>query len=351
MSNEWDVEPTEDFEEDVETKVYQITSYPADLTLKGYLDKVDADQILVPDFQRKYVWDQKRASKLIESFLLGLPVPGVFLYKIRSSNKLSIIDGQQRILSSVRFFQNRFEEKIFRLSGVMPRWEGRTYDELDEPDRLLLNDTVLRATIVQQLDPADDSSIYHIFERLNTGGMNLNPMEIRRSVYQGAFANLLEELNENEHWRNIIARPKIDKRLRDVELVLRVLALQTGWKVYEKPMKTFLNTFMADINKKSEADLKQFLADVKIDFEWAVRIIDEQLWEKPFHLRGPMNYAVLDSVFSVVANSNEELEDFSSRFESLLSSPAYLSATSVSTSDERVVKIRFEEAEKYLGGD
>ena len=109
----WDVEPTENFDEDVETKVYQITAYPADLTLRGYLDKSVAEQLLIPDFQRKYVWDQKRASKLIESFLLGLPVPGVFLYKNKGSNKLSIIDGQQRILSSVRFFQNPLEEKIF----------------------------------------------------------------------------------------------------------------------------------------------------------------------------------------------------------------------------------------------
>ena len=351
MATDWEVDPTEDFDEDVETKVYQITSYPADFTLKGYLSKVEAAQITVPDFQRKYVWDQKRASKLIESFLLGLPVPGVFLYKNKSSNKLSIIDGQQRILSSVRFFQNRFDEKIFRLSGVMPKWEGRTYDELDEPDKLLLDDTVLRATIVQQLDPSDDSSIYHIFERLNTGGMNLNAMEIRRSVYQGKFANLLEELNEDMHWRNIIARPKIDKRLRDVELILRILALQRSAEVYEKPMKTYLNSFMASFNRMSEFDQDEALASMKLDFEWAVRIIDEQLGDKPFHLRGPMNYAILDSVYSAVANLDEEPEDLAVKFSELKSSPAYMSAISVSTSDERVVKIRFAEASKYLGVD
>ncbi|WP_268800136.1 DUF262 domain-containing protein [Pseudomonas huanghezhanensis] len=349
MVAEWEVDPTEDFDEDVETKVYQITSYPADFTLKGYLSKVDAAQIIVPEFQRKYVWDQKRASKLIESFLLGLPVPGVFLYKIKSSNKLSIIDGQQRILSSVRFFQNRFDEKIFRLNGVMPKWEGRTYDELDEPDKLLLDDTVLRATIVQQLDPADDSSIYHIFERLNTGGMNLNAMEIRRSVYQGKFANLLEELNENVHWRNIIARPKIDNRLRDVELILRILALQCNSETYEKPMKTYLNSFMASLGRMTESEQDDSLKNMKMDFERAVRIIDEQLGDKPFHLRGPMNYALLDSVYSAIANLDDEPDDLDLKFTNLKSSAAYLSAISVSTSDEKVVKIRFEEAAKYLG--
>lgn len=349
--SEWDVDLTEDFDEDVETKIYQITSYPADLTLKGYLDKVKAEQIVIPEFQRRYVWDQKRASKLIESFLLGLPVPGVFLYKIRSSNKLSIIDGQQRILSSVRFFQNRFEEKTFRLIGVMPKWEGKTYDELDEPDKLLLDDTVLRATIVQQLDPADDSSVYHIFERLNTGGMNLNPMEIRRSVYQGDFAILLQELNENEDWRSIIARPKTDKRLRDVELILRVIALQQDWGRYEKPMKTFLNRFMAKINNMAEAERKLLLDNIREDFDWTVGVMRDQLGEKPFHIRGPVNYAVLDSVYNAVSNCADEPVGLGEKFRNLILNPDYLSAVSVSTSDERVIKIRFEEAEKYLGGN
>jgi hypothetical protein len=346
---EWDVDLTEDFDEDVETKIYQITSYPADLTLRGYFDKVKAEQIFVPDFQRNYVWDQKRASKLIESFLLGLPVPGVFLYKVRASNKLSIIDGQQRILSAVKFFQNRFEEKIFRLTNVMPKWEGKTYEELDEPDRLLLDDTVLRATIVQQLDPADDSSVYHIFERLNTGGMNLNPMEIRRSVYPGEFAGLLMELNENKNWRTIIARPKIDKRLRDVELILRIVALQQDWQNYEKPMKTFLNGFMAKVNRVPEEERAALLENIRVDFERAVKILSEQLGDKPFHIRGPMNYAVLDSVYNAVACANEEPEGLAEKFQVLISSATYLSAVSVSTSDERVIKIRFEEAMKYLG--
>ncbi|MBV7545119.1 DUF262 domain-containing protein [Pseudomonas sp. PDM26] len=340
----WDVEATEDFDEDIETKVYQITAYPADLTLRGYLDKSNAEQLTIPDFQRKYVWDQKRASKLIESFLLGLPVPGVFLYKNKGSNKLSIIDGQQRILSSVRFFQNRFEEKIFRLVGVMPKWEGKTYDELDESDRLMLDDTVLRATIVQQLDPDDDSSVYHIFERLNTGGMNLNPMEIRRSVFQGAFANLLEELNENEHWRRILGRPKIDKRLRDVELVLRVVALQYTWGIYEKPMKTYLNKFMAKVNKKPKEELSEFLEQVRIDFEWAVKIIDENLGAKPFHIRGPVNYAVLDSIYGAIANLEKEPEDLAERFAALINDETFLSSVSVSTSDEKVVHVRFQKA-------
>jgi uncharacterized protein with ParB-like and HNH nuclease domain len=114
--DEWEVERTEESEEEERDVItYQINYYPADLTLKGYLDKWKSEQLRIPPFQRSYVWDQVKASKLIESFLLGLPVPNVFLYKERQTNKLQVIDGQQRILSAIRFFKNEFDENIFRL--------------------------------------------------------------------------------------------------------------------------------------------------------------------------------------------------------------------------------------------
>lgn len=116
----WEFDPTEQpEEEEADDIAYEISYYPADYTLRGYLDKWEDKQLEVPPFQRNYVWDQVKASKLIESFLLGLPVPGVFLYKERKTNKLLVIDGQQRILSAIRFFKNEFDEKIFRLKGVM----------------------------------------------------------------------------------------------------------------------------------------------------------------------------------------------------------------------------------------
>lgn len=244
--DDWEFDKTEESEEDEQDVIaYQINYYPADLTLKGYLDKWKSGQLKIPPFQRSYVWDQVKASKLIESFLLGLPVPNVFLYKERETNKLQVIDGQQRILSAIRFFKNEFDEKIFRLKNVHQKWNGKTYEQLDEADRFQLDDTVLRATVVQQLDPDDDSSMFHIFERLNTGGINLNPMEIRKCVYSGRYFSLLEELNPLNEWRKLIGQPKLDKRLRDTELLLRVLALSNSWADYKKPMKRFLNGHLA----------------------------------------------------------------------------------------------------------
>lgn len=344
MSDDWEIDETEESEEQEQDVLsYQISSYPADITLKGYLDKWEEGQIEIPEFQRSYVWDQVKASKLIESFLLGLPVPGVFLYKDRKTNKLAVIDGQQRILSSIRFFKNEFDEKIFRLKNVLPRWEGKTYSELDDSDRFQLNDTVLRAIVVQQLDPDDHSSIYHIFERLNTGGINLNPMEIRKCVYFGQLFSLLEKLNEDENWREIIVKPKVDKRLRDVELVLRVLALSDSWKEYDKPMKGFLNTYMAKIKKMEASERAATLAQMEDTFHRTCKLIADKLPEKPFHLRGRINYAAMDSIFNAVAciGDNGRLEE---NYQKLIKDNEFIETATINTSDGKTLYIRFQRA-------
>lgn len=345
----WDYEPTETSEEDEPDNItYQIANYPADYTLKVYFDKWKDGQIVVPPFQRNYVWDRVQASKLIESFLLGLPVPGVFLYKERETNKLLIIDGQQRILSAVRFFQNEFDEKPFRLKNVNPRWEGKSYEDLSESEQYQLNDTVLRATVVQQLDPADDSSIYYIFERLNTGGMKLNPMEIRKCVYYSEYYDILTRLNERESWRDILGKPEVDRRLRDIELILRILALSACWHEYEKPMKQFLNNFMAKKENSSKTEVEFEKKYTEPSVANTFDFVNENLGSKPFHIRGRLNYAVLDSVFSTLLNAKAFPENLQDRYRSMLDDQEYIRTATINTSDEATLKNRFELAKKHL---
>lgn len=351
-TDDWEVERTEEGEEEEQDVItYQINYYPADLTLKGYLDKWISGQLKIPPFQRSYVWDQVKASKLIESFLLGLPVPNVFLYKERETNKLQVIDGQQRILSAVRFFKNEFDEKIFRLKNVHPKWDGKTYEQLDEADRFQLDDTVLRATVVQQLDPGDDSSMFHIFERLNTGGINLNPMEIRKCVYNGAHFSLLEELNKLDEWRSLIGQPKVDKRLRDTELLLRVLALSSSWENYKKPMKRFLNEYLAGSRRLKDGPKEDFLKETQDNFSALCRYALQHLGEKPFHLRGRLNYAAMDS--TLVASDmalKKGIDDLKNRYDALLKDNEYLDWCAKDTSDEKILTSRIKKAITTLAG-
>jgi hypothetical protein len=352
-SDDWLYEETEeDDENNGIVAPYQISFFPADFTLSGYQDRQKSGQLVVPPFQRNYVWDLVKASRLIESFLLGLPVPGVFLYKEKKTNRLQVIDGQQRITSALRYFAGAFDDKVFRLRGVHDRWEGRTFEELEEADRFQLQDTVLRATVVQQLDPADDSSVYHVFERLNTGGVNLNPMEVRKCVYFGPYFQALEELNEYEGWRRIIGKPATDKRLRDVELVLRVLAFGYDSDKYEKPMKQFLNSHMRAVRRMDEGALELRLADARTRFKRAVDLILEALGERPFHLRQRLNYAITDAIFGVIFQNLDTVTPGALRdaYERLTSDPLFLDAVSVSTSDDRQVRARAEVARGYLIG-
>lgn len=346
QNEHWDVEETDSTDiEDKDITTYEISYFPADFTLKGYLDKYDTKdpEIYLPPFQRRYVWTQKQASKLIESFLLGLPVPGVFLYKDRDTKKLLIIDGQQRIFSAIRYMQGLFEDKAFRLQNVHPKWEGKKFDELSDSDQRQIKDSVLRATIVQQLNPQDGTSIFHIFERLNTGGVKLNSMEVRRCVYFGDMLDILDKMNELPEWRKIIGKEQIDKTYRDVELVLRVLALADDWNSYEKPMKDFLNTYLAKY-KNINPDKGNLLKD---KFHATCKDIVAELGEKPFHLKGRLNYAVMDSVMSTILNSNKPSK-LKEQFTQLLADEKYVEACSISTSDDKVLAVRFNKARKYF---
>jgi uncharacterized protein with ParB-like and HNH nuclease domain len=113
---------------------YEISTYPADFTLEGLYTKWKAGDIVIPKFQRQFVWKQAQASKLIESFLVGLPVPAVFFYTEKKSQKYLVIDGQQRLKSVFYFFEGFFGEennqrrRIFRLKGMSEKskWNEKT---------------------------------------------------------------------------------------------------------------------------------------------------------------------------------------------------------------------------------
>ena len=352
QNDEFEVE--EVVEEDEVLVEYDIATYPSDFTLSGirqmWLDK----DIQIPTFQRQFVWKIEQSSLLIESFLLGLPVPPVFFY-IDDENKNLVIDGQQRILSVVYFFEGMFgdesihgKRQVFRLKGLDERnpYHGRRFEDLSDSDQRKLSNSVLRAINVRQLSPTEEStSIYHIFERLNTGGTPLKPQEIRNCVFRGGFAQLLRDLNEDQNWRSILGKPAIDKHQRDVELVLRVFALSRTWEKYEKPMKEYLNIAMRR-NKGGRAKAVDRFSRL---FPKVCELIVRELGAKPFHIRGPLNGSVLDSVTCTLMDNFESLPpDLSDRFEALLEDEGFLAGTRTSTTDTQVLQSRFREARNYL---
>ncbi len=328
-------------EEEVLDFTYTITSYGADYPIDSLVKRLKENKIRVPPFQRGYVWNERQASRFIESLLLGLPVPGIFLSKDMESADLLVIDGQQRLKSLLFFYEGFIDDKVFRLVDVQKRFLGKTYKELEPEDRQRLDDSIIHATIVKQDKPSEDnSSIYLIFERLNSGGLQLQPQEIRSAIYSGLFSDLLKELNKNVAWRRIYGNTST--RLKDQEFILRFFAMYLYRDNYQKPLKGFLNKYMA-INRNLKLHSRKQLKEI---FFRTVNYIDESLGKNAFRPKRALNASVYDSVMVGVAEMLArdalvpEKTRFISAYNRLLTNPDYILATNDATSDEPVVEKR-----------
>lgn len=262
--------------DDLQVEEYDITAAPNDFNVLTIHSFLESGAVRIPGFQRNYVWDINRASKLIESLILGLPVPQVFLYEVER-NKFLVIDGQQRLMSIYYFIKQRFPRKdrrselriIFDENGKIPdniihddnyfenfrlklgeslpnhpnRFKGLAYQTL-EGYKTQFDLRTIRNVIIKQNSPqGDDSSMYEVFNRLNTGGVNLKPQEIRTSMYHSNFYEMLYHSNSAPAWRRLLGNQDPDLHMKDVEILLRGFALLIDGNNYAPSMVKFLNQF------------------------------------------------------------------------------------------------------------
>jgi hypothetical protein len=380
-------------DENASLRPYLIQTFPADFTLEVLVDKWVKKEIRKEGFQRRYIWEIDRASKLIESFLLGLPVPPVYLYKDRKDAGLLIVDGHQRLRTIAYFFSGWFgdEEEMdpkkivpFKLVGLHEDspYSGASFASIANTDPVAFNNfknSVLRSFLMQQIEPDDDTSMFEIFSRLNTGGITLHPQEIRNCVCAGVFNENLKKLNENLAWRQIFGVKKEDKRMRDVELILRFLALYGDVKSYKKPMKDFLNKFMDSRKRRpvareedSEAVKKTIATKAKAYdaeqlkfaslFQKTAELVLKYLGAKPFHVKSGLNAAAFDSIFTafakhfahlevdVVNPTPREIAQVRERYSALLHDENYQAWIYSSTTDKEVVPNRINIAQAVLFG-
>lgn len=337
---------SENVDLEIDQAPYEIRTYGTDLTIELYSKKIEDKEIVVPDWQRRYVWGKKQASRLIESFLLGLPVPEVFLFRRGADQQLQVVDGQQRLMSIYFFFHEKFNDaSVFELQGVKSKWEGKTYQTLDEGDRRKLKNSILRATVFEQVNPNDDTSIFHIFERLNTGGTALNAQEIRNCVVSGPINSFLEHLNRYENWRKLLGKPQPDRRMKDIEMIVRFFALYFEHKKYRKPMTDFLTSFMrenADLPEDKKAKWEQI-------FTQTIDAIFRELGKQAFRVTGVINVAAFDSISVTVAKRGPmKISNLRANMTNLFKDKKYLEAISSATTDADRVQRRIELAMEYL---
>lgn len=331
---------------------YSITSYGADYPVDGLVRRIKDGSIYIPPFQRGFVWTLKQASRFVESLLLGLPVPGIFLSKDEDTQRLLVIDGQQRLRTLQYFYEGIFHktQREFALKYTKGQYEGATYRLLSEEDRRRLDDSIIHATIVRQDEPSkDNSSIFNIFERLNTGGELLQAQEVRAAIYDGEFNNLIKQLNDNESWRALFG--PVSKRMRDQELILRFFALYYRSEEYEKPIKEFLNTYMADNRHLS----RETAGEMQRVFDYTVETVHKYLGVNAFRPGKAFIAAIFDSVMVGVARrltkgNIQDREALVKHYEELLLNGVFLDAVTSHTSDQDSVKARIKLATEAFDG-
>jgi len=325
---------------------FKITSYGADMTAFELAHRLGKDLIVPPAFQRKYVWRVKQASRFIESLLMGLPVPGIFLFRDQKLKKQLLVDGLQRLETVHRYKNKKFEGKPFKLTEVAEPWNGKTWDELSPEDQDVVDQSVIHATIFQQDFPkAKDRSIYEVFERINTGGMRLSPQEIRACISYGEFSTLLRNLNSNHHWRAIFGKPS--NRLKDEELILRFLALLHDGGKYKKPMRDFLDGFLEEYRSLNNIETKTFTKE----FNDTISTVHKLLGAKAFRVGASLNAAIFDAVMVGIARRLrkgpiKKANELVNAYAGLLKDQGFVAAYVRATSDEESVRNRLRTARK-----
>lgn len=214
---------------------------------------------LQPSFQRRGAWDETRKSRLIESIIVGMPVPNIALAERKDHRgRFIVIDGKQRLLAIQEFMNNGY-----RLRGLDLREDlnGKSFNMLDVNDCESFENSTLRATLIKNWK--DENFLWAAFYRLNVGSLPLSPQELRKALIGGKLIDAIEEYLQNSKPFQTIFGVGLDKRMRDSELVLRFLAFDRDIKAYKGDFKAFLD----ETTRYYEQEWDSRYAEVHAGFE------------------------------------------------------------------------------------
>ena len=330
------------------------------------------------------MWDIKRASKLIESLIIGLPVPQLFLYE-EAKNSYLVIDGQQRLMTIYYFVKQRFPKKekrielgnIFDKEGKIPkevidndeyftkfnlrlkapfnekenRFHGKNYQTLGEYkfsfDMRTIRNIIVKPTTKEQ----DNSAVHELFNRLNTGGVNLSSQEIRMSLYHSNFMASLVKLNDEAYWKRLIGSP-VDIRMKDVEFILRAFAILELDESYRRPMTSYLDRFSNQM-KKIPTERVDYLNNLFKTFLEKTKDFPEEIFKAK---NNRFSVMLFESVFYAICkdafkHSNLSIHEFEAeQIEVLKNDSDFIRYTADRTTSKETVQSRLKKAREILVG-
>ncbi len=312
-----------------------------------------------PHFQRRYRWDPAKKSKLIESLLLNVPIPPIYLNEDKYG-KYSIIDGKQRIAAVYDFLRDELP-----LSGlkIFSDLNGLKFSALPTQIQTIFKTRpTLRAIIVlRQSDPAIK---YEVFQRLNTGGVPLNPQEIRNNLYSGTLNNRINQLGESNSFHKALSirekeSSKLYQEMRDSELVLRFMTFCDTWETFSGGVRTQMDTFM-EKNKNLKRERVDALASkFETALSKAVTVFGDHAFQRWQPERGGWRNQVLASLYDAEMLALQEVnievlrdkkEEILGGFRQLFGEPAFLRSVDAATNTPSFLRFRVKRVRELVSG-
>jgi uncharacterized protein with ParB-like and HNH nuclease domain len=220
-------------------KERKLFTHPYDFSIRLLKEQVDdGTLVLADDFQRRRIWDDSKASRLIESLLINVPIPVCYFAELEDGS-CSVIDGQQRLTAIYRYMNNEFSLASLRIRNDL---NGKMFSNLGVSDRRSIEHRSLRCILI--LKKSDPEILFDVFDRLNVSSVKLNRQELRNSLYKGDLSQLIRELAENETFKKARRAADLDKRMNDYELILRFFAFHFNGSNYQSDLAKFLDDYL-----------------------------------------------------------------------------------------------------------
>lgn len=363
-----DADATEDIlvtdEDTLEADTYEDGSlYPYDMpeevdiredpqTVYEWIRRLDRGLLIIdPEFQRNLVWKPEQKSQFIESVLVNIPLPPLYVNQ-RNDGKYIVVDGLQRTSTLNDFVKDEFPLSGLKLLGDL---NGRKFSDLEPKEQARIEDRKLLIYVIKPTVPLP--MVYDIFHRINTGGTQLTRQEIRNCFYLGKATRLLKHLSEQEYFRRAIDRGISPNRMKDREAILRCLAfrIQDYEVLYRNDMDAFLGEAMKTINQMSDDQLRLLEADFERVMNWSYKLFGAENFRLPTSsTRGRVNIALMEAVSYFFAEQSDEfiVEHRSAivrNYHRLLENNEFIDAIRFSTSARKRVLTRFTLAQNILG--
>ena len=366
-----DIEENSEFEDDEDlqknNEQEDLTLYPADVKIQRDMFSVrelkteykEKKLVLAPDFQRELVWTLKQKSELIESILMGIPLPMIYFFE-GDEGIIQVVDGKQRLTSLFEFLDNLYP--LSQSLKILPHLRGKKYSDLEPAEQT----KIARHQFVTQtiIPPTPDKIKFDIFERVNRKGSMLNNQEMRNALYQGKSTHLLNKLAKNKSFLKATGNGISPTRMKDRYIILRFIAFylwrekqlftKKGESVeYKSDIDEFVGATMDHINRLDNGSIEQLEQMFNRVMEIAYKLGGEDVFRIPGNERKrPINMSLLESLgyFFSKIDINKDNNLYKRKIQELLMDKEYMTALTVRIDSSPSVKIRFDKVDTLLTG-